>query len=165
MAIRTYRNYAKRGKQQLKTVLVQGKPKIDQVTFDRQGRLFTAGYKKAMANEHVILLEQRNSLKRGLDLKAKQAAMRRDKYICQVCKRAVARDVDHIEPLAWGGADTIDNMQAICQPCHAKKTKEQVFGYKLIDGRRWYHKQFDISSSKVKDLATTNSKKPVRQRR
>ncbi len=35
-------------------------------------------------------------------------------------------DMDHIVPLAEGGEDTLDNLQALCQPCHKEKTAEQA---------------------------------------
>lgn len=42
----------------------------------------------------------------------------------------MARDVDHIVPKAKGGADQLDNLQALCAPCHAHKTATDA-------GARW----------------------------
>ena len=54
----------------------------------------------------------------------------RDCGLCQVCKLAgrvsVARDVDHVRELADGGADDDGNLQAICGPCHAEKTRRAM---------------------------------------
>ena len=48
--------------------------------------------------------------------------LRRDHYLCQVCRRATATEVDHIIEKADGGEDTPTNLQAIFSPCHATKT-------------------------------------------
>lgn len=52
--------------------------------------------------------------------------LRRDSGLCQVCMRAKrvthATQVDHITPKAQGGTDALDNLQAICKPCHTVKT-------------------------------------------
>lgn len=51
---------------------------------------------------------------------------RRDCGLCQPCLRngevTKATQVDHIEPKAEGGTDEDDNLQSICDPCHAAKT-------------------------------------------
>ena len=48
----------------------------------------------------------------------------RDGYRCQACGRAGRLEVDHIVPLANGGAATdLENLQALCgRPCHRDKT-------------------------------------------
>ncbi|MGY6696094.1 MAG: HNH endonuclease [Roseinatronobacter sp.] len=58
------------------------------------------------------------------------AALTRDKHLCQPCKRAgrvaPATEVDHIVPKAKGGADTLENTQSICGPCHKAKTAREA---------------------------------------
>ena len=53
-------------------------------------------------------------------------ALKRDNYLCQPCLKqgrvTVAKAVDHITPKAKGGTDDMDNLQAICDPCHIEKT-------------------------------------------
>jgi hypothetical protein len=45
---------------------------------------------------------------------------------CNVCKSELDKfEIDHIIPLALGGVDEIDNLQAICIQCHAYKTKTE----------------------------------------
>lgn len=48
----------------------------------------------------------------------------RDFYICQMCERPAGKSFhcDHIEPRAFGGDDTIENLQVLCKRCHSKKT-------------------------------------------
>jgi hypothetical protein len=46
--------------------------------------------------------------------------------LCRKCKDAgkikVAETIDHIIPLAFGGSDVDENVQALCEECHAHKT-------------------------------------------
>jgi 5-methylcytosine-specific restriction protein A len=46
--------------------------------------------------------------------------------ICTHCHQAIATDADHITPISAGGApyDPL-NLQALCAPCHGKKTKSE----------------------------------------
>lgn len=43
---------------------------------------------------------------------------------CDVLFKALWH-VDHVLPLADGGADTLDNMQALCADCHMDKTADE----------------------------------------
>ena len=58
--------------------------------------------------------------------KLRKSAMRRDGWLCQVCKAEdrirAAEEVDHIVPRSLGGTDAMSNLQAICKPCHKAKT-------------------------------------------
>ena len=46
--------------------------------------------------------------------------------LCALCQAqgrlTLAAEVDHIHELADGGADTDDNLQALCIPCHRAKS-------------------------------------------
>lgn len=57
-------------------------------------------------------------------------------YLCNICKIELNDnrefDVDHIIPIANGGKNTIDNLQAICKKCHSEKTKSEKYGIELI---------------------------------
>ena len=48
--------------------------------------------------------------------------LRRDRWLCQVCRLADATEVDHVAPKALGGTDEPGNLQAICNRCHRAKT-------------------------------------------
>lgn len=54
----------------------------------------------------------------------------RDNYTCQLCLfkgiEVKADEVDHIMPLADGGADTDSNKQSLCIECHKAKTKAEI---------------------------------------
>jgi 5-methylcytosine-specific restriction protein A len=48
----------------------------------------------------------------------------RDRHICQFCGQ-YATTVDHITPRSAGGTDELDNLRALCTPCHAKRSAAQ----------------------------------------
>lgn len=52
--------------------------------------------------------------------------MERDNWLCVPCGKqgrvTEAQEVDHVIPLAKGGTDAPENLQAICIPCHRAKT-------------------------------------------
>ena len=58
--------------------------------------------------------------------KLRLVVLRRDAGLCVPCQQkgrlVVATIVDHTKPKAEGGTDDMDNLQAICRPCHVKKT-------------------------------------------
>ena len=56
-------------------------------------------------------------------------AKRRDKWKCVKCGAAGVRlEVDHIEPIREAPelAFELTNLQSLCVPCHARKTREEV---------------------------------------
>lgn len=50
--------------------------------------------------------------------------LRRDP-ICCICKRADSTEVDHVQPISEGGTDHPDNLQGVCNPCHASKSARE----------------------------------------
>lgn len=66
--------------------------------------------------------------------KLREAVLRRDFGLCQVClaqgRAKPANIVDHIIPKAEGGSDSLENLRAICKPCHDLKT-----GWEAARGR------------------------------
>lgn len=62
--------------------------------------------------------------------KRRKRILERDKYLCQVCLAlgivTPATQVDHIVNKAAGGTDDDDNLQSICDPCHATKTRAEA---------------------------------------
>jgi len=60
----------------------------------------------------------------------REAVLKRDGYLCQPCNRkgklSLAKEVDHIVPVAEGGTDEDRNLEAICKPCHHAKTQAEA---------------------------------------
>lgn len=60
--------------------------------------------------------------------KLRAQVMERDHRLCQTCWRAkpqritLAKEVDHKIPKAKGGTDDLENLEAICVPCHRDKS-------------------------------------------
>jgi hypothetical protein len=55
-------------------------------------------------------------------------------YKCKTCEIKINDrefDIDHKIPIANNGRNTIDNLQAICRPCHKKKTAKETYFNKL----------------------------------
>jgi 5-methylcytosine-specific restriction endonuclease McrA len=55
-------------------------------------------------------------------------------FKCKICELEVNDrefDIDHKIPIANNGRNTIDNLQAICRPCHKKKTAKETYFNKL----------------------------------
>jgi 5-methylcytosine-specific restriction endonuclease McrA len=64
----------------------------------------------------VLLLVKWRYIRRGV--------MRRDKYLCQICKKCRASEVDHIIELCDGGSfHDWKNLRAVCETCHKAKTQ------------------------------------------
>lgn len=55
----------------------------------------------------------------------RRAALNRDQHTCRHCG-APATEVDHIINLAQGGTHHLDNLQALCTPCHRIKTEQEA---------------------------------------
>jgi 5-methylcytosine-specific restriction endonuclease McrA len=51
----------------------------------------------------------------------RRAVLERDKYRCQNCGGWEDLGVDHKMPRSKGGEDTLDNLQAMCNPCNSAK--------------------------------------------
>ena len=75
---------------------------------------------------------------------------------CQMCKETLKKScfhIDHIQALANGGTNEIDNLQILCKPCHFVKSKdEKEDGYVKVSETE---SSFNSETSKVfeSDLA------------
>lgn len=52
-------------------------------------------------------------------------------FMCNLCSCEILDsrdfDIDHIKPIANGGKNTIDNLQALCKNCHKEKTQNEKY--------------------------------------
>lgn len=46
--------------------------------------------------------------------------------VCMICGRRSSTEVDHIIPVCKGGTDIRDNLQGVCDECHAEKTAKDL---------------------------------------
>lgn len=69
---------------------------------------------------------------RGRALDVRNTRLLRREPLCRRCRAnnrvTAAEELDHIVPLAKGGADDESNLQPLCGPCHKIKTAED-FGF------------------------------------
>ncbi len=73
--------------------------------------------------------------------KLRNVALQRDKWLCVACmakdRITPAKEVDHIIRKAGGGTDDLDNLQSLCTPCHADKTRMESGGAAVISVDGW----------------------------
>ena len=66
---------------------------------------------------------------RGRKLQRERNRLFNANPLCVECLKVgitrAATQRDHVVPLAFGGTDTDDNIQALCQECHDKKTNKE----------------------------------------
>ncbi len=68
--------------------------------------------------------KRRPKRKRGwISPRKRFLVFRRDKYICQICKRGGGElQVDHVIPLCRGGSEKMENLQTLCRECNMGKS-------------------------------------------
>lgn len=56
----------------------------------------------------------------------KEIIINRQKNVCSICSLHSEKfEIDHIKPLASGGSNDLNNLQALCNSCHKEKTSEE----------------------------------------
>jgi hypothetical protein len=77
--------------------------------------------------------EERKSKRHTFTEKEREDLHKGFKGKCNCCKKKVElskMQIDHIEPLACGGTNDLNNLQVLCKPCHHEKTQEEKeYGY------------------------------------
>lgn len=66
---------------------------------------------------------------RGRKLQAIRNRVLRTNPLCEACQKRAAIEVDHIQPLYKGGEESAysdANRQALCEECHAEKTRRDL---------------------------------------
>jgi 5-methylcytosine-specific restriction protein A len=67
----------------------------------------------------------------GVEWRRVRAMVLKEQPWCEICQRQLAKQVDHITPLARGGSHERGNLRAVCVGCHSEKTKQDA-----ANGRR-----------------------------
>lgn len=99
-----------------------GKPKADKTTQQRYDRSRPSSGQRGY-NSYWRKLRQR---------------VLNDQPLCEHCLKenriTSATEVDHIIPLRHGGTNDISNLQALCKPCHSRKTARENKAHKNRTG-------------------------------
>lgn len=97
-------------------------------------RQYRAENRARFRNYYATRRARRRQLPR--EVVDRDALIARDKgrcYLCGCFPAAEALVLDHVVPLARGGAHTSDNLRVACQPCNLRK------GTRLLTELPWYH--------------------------
>jgi len=72
------------------------------------------------------------------------------KYKCGMCDELLVPtfEIDHIKELRDGGTDTYENLWALCNNCHAKKTRANT-----LKRDRAFQKEFGKQQKEIEELA------------
>jgi 5-methylcytosine-specific restriction protein A len=84
-------------------------------------------------NQSQLLSDNLNKLdeqhqRKQITKETKQTILKDQNNQCKKCNKIISSkncQYDHIIPLASGGEDEIENLQALCIPCHFEKTKNE----------------------------------------
>ena len=90
------------------------------------------------AKEKIIFVDKKNQFDETTKRKLfsefeKNAIASNNDYKCNNCRKTLVDrefECDHIIPLANGGKNTVENLQALCKNCHKNKTSIEIYGKK-----------------------------------
>lgn len=88
----------------------------------------------------------------GLSKRIRFEVFKRDKFTCQYCGQKapeIILHVDHIEPVAKGGANEIVNLITSCQGCNAGKSDKQLSDGSALEKQR---KQLELLQEKREQM-------------
>lgn len=83
--------------------------------------------------EDCVKGRSRATGRRPMSPKLRLDVLRRDRYTCQECGANKNSDsdvvfhIDHIQPVAAGGQDEMDNLQVLCQDCNLGKSDDTTY--------------------------------------
>jgi 5-methylcytosine-specific restriction endonuclease McrA len=89
-----------------------------------QGRNSRITDKRSATTDRLHNLERERTKRRKLNAGVRVEVAVLQGCKCNICKEPLDRclEVDHIQPLHLGGADTLHNLQALCRDCQVRAT-------------------------------------------
>ena len=98
--------------------------------------LFSRAAEAAAAAAASVVEVEEGASRRSLPSKLRKEVAFRQKYECAACGCLLPPDheVDHVVPVALNGSDSLENLQALCRPCHLQKTRDQR--HAILDAKR-----------------------------
>ena len=86
--------------------------------------------------------------------KALERALKKHGGSCFYCKQAKldAFTIDHVEPIASGGTDTLQNLVIACKPCNTAKSHKPIEVYNPAAGKTWLTSLHEQIEGRLKRL-------------
>lgn len=77
-----------------------------------------------------------HSIRESLSIRKKHLVAHRQQWKCNQCGDHLPPefDIDHVKAICDGGANSLDNLQALCKACHGEKTHMDMI--RLEDRRK-----------------------------
>lgn len=76
---------------------------------------------RGLSKEATALAENAASKGRAIRLHIKRQVWARDKGRCRKCQSIHALEIDHIQPVALGGGNELDNLRLLCRSCNQRE--------------------------------------------
>ena len=129
-------------KDAIKSKLVYSEEYIEQNSYIH----FIKWYNKSYSESKQVPMVN----KRGYSVTHRIEVAYKTKYKCGMCAMLLPPtfEIDHIKELRDGGTDTYDNLWALCNNCHAKKTRANTL---KLD--KAFQKEFGKQGKEIEELA------------
>ena len=94
-------------------------PKIEHEVISNLAKAHDIKYVNDGIGSLVCKMLEPKSTRHKMNKQERQNFIKKHQSKCAKCAATgVKFEIDHINPIASGGADTDDNMQLLCKPCH-----------------------------------------------